>query len=70
MNIQNDTKVMLKEAGWTHRHFAKELGVNENALCRYLNRKKPSRSITEKIIPYVYGELRPSSVSTSTPPPE
>lgn len=58
MNIQNDTKQMLKECGWTQQRLAKAAGVHFVSLSRFLKREYPY-TLAEKIVPFVYGDQRP-----------
>lgn len=60
---------MLLRSGWTVKRLAKEANVNASALSRYLGMKEHGQTITEKIIPFVYGERIPTPAASDPESP-
>lgn len=68
MNIQDDTRALLAEIGMKQKDFAALVGVHPIALSKFLRSK--GCSIAERLVPYVYGDKRPTATPTTPPEPE
>lgn len=65
MSMQNDIRRLLAEAKLSQKEFAALAGVNACALSKFMHRT--GRSLAERLVPYVYGEGRPSEKSAPRP---
>lgn len=66
MNIQKDLRLLLEESGWTQERLAYEAGVHPVSLSNILNGKR-KKSVIDSLLPFIYGEKRPSTGKTHAP---
>jgi hypothetical protein len=71
MNIQTEVKIFLERKGWTQRRLAKEIGVFDGNLSKFLS-KQQHTSIFGRLLPVLYGhcsyEADKNSVESSLCP--
>ena len=60
MNITNDIRTMLRESGWTQERLAREANIHPVSLSTLLNGKR-KKSVIDELLPFVYGDKRPSN---------
>ena len=60
MNITNDIRTVLNESGWKQERLAKEANIHPVSLSNLLNEKR-KKSVIDALLPFIYGEKRPSA---------
>jgi transcriptional regulator with XRE-family HTH domain len=67
MEIRTEVKAFLRRKGWTQRRLAREIGVQDGVLSRFLA-KEHHKTVFALLLPVLYGEYSHEQWLKDNPP--